>query len=88
MPFPSACVAERPEPLTSQAFRCVRLPAAAGEARLGLVGELDLVTADSARQAVRRAQDEAAALTFDLGGVWFVDLSGLRVLLDAAAPRG
>ena len=49
-----------------------------------LVGELDLVTADSAREAIRRAQDETSALICDLGDVWFVDFSGLRVLLEAA----
>jgi anti-anti-sigma factor len=49
------------------------------------VGELDLATAAGARAAIRRAQDEMPSLTCDLGDVWFVDLTGLRVLLDAAA---
>jgi anti-anti-sigma factor len=49
------------------------------------VGELDLATAGGARAALGRAQAETPSLTCDLGDVWFVDLSGLRVLLDAAA---
>jgi anti-anti-sigma factor len=50
-----------------------------------LVGELDLVTAHRARAAIRRAQADTRELVCDLGDVWFVDLAGLRVLLDAAA---
>jgi anti-anti-sigma regulatory factor len=34
---------------------------------------------------VLRAQAGASTLTVDLGGVWFLDVAGLRVLLDAAA---
>ena len=34
---------------------------------------------------IRRAQDEVRLLICDLGAVWFVDITGLRVLLDAAA---
>jgi anti-sigma B factor antagonist len=68
-----------------QPLSCFLVPAAPGTAHLMLVGELDLVTADRAREAVRHAQDESRVLVCDLGDVWFVDLSGLRVLLDAAA---
>jgi anti-anti-sigma factor len=70
---------------TSQALSCFQLPAVAGTAHLVLVGELDLVTADRAREALRRAQDESRVLVCDLGDVWFVDLAGLRVLLEATA---
>ena len=59
------------------------LRGAQGGDRFMLVGELDLVTADRAREAIGRAQDETTALTCDLGDVWFVDFSGMRVLLDA-----
>lgn len=52
---------------------------------LTLIGELDLRTADRARDAVRRAQHDARAVICDLRDVWFVDVAGLRVLLDAAA---
>jgi anti-anti-sigma factor len=34
---------------------------------------------------LRRAQNETRTLTCDLGDVWLVDFSGLRVLLEAAA---
>ena len=50
-----------------------------------LAGELDLVTADHARAALRHAQDETSALICDLGDVWFIDFAGMRVLLEAAA---
>ena len=77
---------ETPEPLTGQGFRAFQLPASAGGAGsvvLMLVGELDLATADRAREAIRHAQDQTPVLTCDLGDVWFIDLSGLRVLVDA-----
>jgi anti-anti-sigma factor len=67
------------------AFANAHLPAPAGAARLRLTGELDLVTADHARAAIRATQDESRVLICDLGGVGFVDVAGLRVLLDAAA---
>jgi anti-anti-sigma factor len=85
MPPASPNVEESYEPLSGPVFSCFRVPAAAGSARLTMVGELDLVTAESARGEIRRAQDETSALTCDLGDVWFVDLAGLRVLLDATA---
>lgn len=50
-----------------------------------LVGELNLVTADLAREAIGNAQDETPGLRCDLGDVWFVDFTRLVVLLDAAA---
>jgi anti-anti-sigma factor len=73
------------EPRVGSIFSCFRLSDAEGSVRLMMIGELDLVTADRAHAAIRRAQDETSALTCDLGDVWFVDLAGLRVLLDAAA---
>ena len=73
------------ETRSAEAFACFRLPAAAGQATVMLVGHLDLVTADRARAAIRLAQDESTTVICDLGDVWFVDVSGLRVLLDATA---
>jgi anti-anti-sigma factor len=73
------------EPQVGSTLSCFRLSDRAGAFRLMMVGELDLVTAEHARTAIRRAQNETGALICDLGDVWFVDLSGLRVLLDAAA---
>ena len=75
---PRAAAFARP-PLT-----CVRVRAADGAVRLKLAGELDVVTADLARDAVRIAQAESRSLICDLRDVAFVDLSGLRVLVDAA----
>ena len=54
-------------------------------ARLTLMGELDLITAARAAARIRRAQAESSVLICDLSGVWFLDITGLRVLLDAAA---
>ena len=56
-----------------------------GVGRLTLTGELDLVTAAQAAARVRRAQDESRVLICDLAGLWLVDVTGLRVLLDASA---
>ena len=75
----------RPEQLSSTALSYFWLDDAAGRRRLMLVGELDLVTADRAREALRQAQDETRTLVCDLGDVWLVDFAGLRVLLDATA---
>jgi anti-anti-sigma factor len=63
---------------------CFWLGAPASTRRLMLIGELDLVTADHAHAVMRHAQDHTRALVCDLGDVWFVDVAGLRVLLDAA----
>ena len=78
-------VEDTDEPEILAAFACFQIPAAPGTVCLMMVGELDLVTADRAQAAIRRAQNETRALTCDLGDVWFVDLSGLRVLVDATA---
>jgi anti-anti-sigma factor len=71
------------EPLSGGVFACYRDAAPAGARRLMLVGELDLVTALRAETAIRQAQAGARELICDLGDVWFVDLAGLRVLLEA-----
>ena len=70
--------------VTCRGLSCFWLGAPADGGRLMLVGELDLVTADHAREAIGQAQDQTRALICDLGDVWFVDFSGLRVLLEAA----
>jgi anti-sigma B factor antagonist len=74
-----------PEQLSTRALSYYWLDDLAGRRRLMLVGELDLVTADRAREAIRRAQAQTTDLICDLGDVWLVDFSGLRVLLEAAA---
>jgi anti-sigma B factor antagonist len=79
-------VAEPRGPLfTRPPLSCARLPAVDGAVRLKLAGELDLVTADLARDAIRRAQADGRTVICDLSDVRFVDVSGLRVLLDATA---
>ncbi|MGZ4199630.1 MAG: STAS domain-containing protein, partial [Thermoleophilia bacterium] len=74
-----------PEAETGTWFFCLRHPAEAGCVRLVMVGELDLVTAGRARDAIRRAQDDAAEVICDLGDLTFIDVWGLHVLLDAGA---
>jgi len=70
-------------PMPGLTFSCDRFRT--GVARLALTGELDLVTAAGAAARIRRAQDESSVLICDLSGLWLVDLTGLRVLLDATA---
>jgi anti-anti-sigma factor len=77
--------AESREPDVGSLFASVRLPASPGAVRLHLTGELNLATADRARVCIRHAQDDAQVLICDLAALWFIDLIGLRVLLDAAA---
>ena len=56
----------------------------AGEVVLVLAGELDPHTAPALRQAFERAVSPGTeVLVFDLGGVTFVDSSGLRVIIAA-----
>ena len=86
MPPPRAHPAPPKRP--SHGLSCYWLGSAVESRRLMLVGELNLVTADLAREAIGNAQDETPGLSCDLGDVWFVDLTGLRVLLDAAARAG
>jgi anti-anti-sigma factor len=86
---PSFAPAEDPEELQAGApFSCTRLSAPEGVVRLKLVGELDLVTADRARGAIARVPSATRTLICDLDAVWFVDFTGLRVLLDAAEHAG
>ncbi|MEV1084025.1 STAS domain-containing protein [Streptomyces sp. NPDC050211] len=52
-------------------------------------GELDLVTATDARQALKAAVDQHRSVVVDLGQVTFCDCTGLSALLAAArAARG
>jgi anti-sigma B factor antagonist len=54
-------------------------------------GEIDLVTAPRLWDAVVGYLDSDAVLTFDMGGVTFLDSAGLALLLRAnqrLAPRG
>ena len=66
-------------------FFCLRHPVEAGSIRVVMVGEFDVASASRARDAIRRAQDDAAEVVCDLGDVSFIDVCGLHVLLDASA---
>jgi anti-sigma B factor antagonist len=50
-------------------------------------GELDMATAGQLRAAIDEAVCADADVLVDLGGVTFVDLSGVRAILDAAHAR-
>lgn len=52
---------------------------------LHVFGELDLATAPRLSAAAKEALgDDASEIVFDLGGLDFMDSSGLRVLLEVA----
>jgi anti-anti-sigma factor len=50
-------------------------------------GELDLATADEFRSALERAVSADPAVVVDMKDVTFIDLCGLRVILEAAESR-
>lgn len=51
---------------------------------VSLVGELDIATFPLAERAVREAEaGSPAALRLDLSGLWFVDSTGVRLVLAA-----
>ena len=55
-----------------------------GTAVIRVVGEIDIATADTIRQAIAVAVERRPAdLVFDLAAVDFIDSSGLAVLLEA-----
>ena len=45
-------------------------------------GEIDLGTVEEVRLAIDRAHDGVAPLVIDLGGVGFLDTSGLRLVVE------
>ena len=47
-------------------------------------GELDLATADLVRGALQKQAGEHGRVTLDLGGLLFLDTSGLRLVLETA----
>ena len=51
--------------------------------RLRVTGELDAATGPRLLTSLRRAGDVASRVCLDLGGVTFIDCSGLSVLLTA-----
>jgi anti-sigma B factor antagonist len=77
--------AHSPESETGPWFFCLRHDVHAGAVGIAMVGELDVATADDARDVIASAQADAAEVICDLYDVSFIDPRGLRVLLDAAA---
>jgi anti-sigma B factor antagonist len=57
-----------------------------GDASLSLEGELDLATATALEDRLNELEDHGSKhLTVDLGGLDFIDSTGLRVLIQASA---
>jgi anti-sigma B factor antagonist len=56
-----------------------------GQLRLAVAGELDMASAPLLLREIERLElDEPHTLALDLGGVTFMDVTGMRVLLEAA----
>ena len=70
--------------LIGPVFACRRRAAPPGSARIDLIGELDLATADRARDALAAAQADGPSVICDLHDLSFIDASGVHALLDAA----
>jgi anti-sigma B factor antagonist len=54
---------------------------------LRVEGEIDMATADQLRTALSNALSDDATVVVDMAGVTFIDVSGIRVLLETAASR-
>ena len=54
---------------------------------LSIEGDIDMATADALRAALEDALADTPELVVDLQGVTFLDASGIRVFLGAAARR-
>ncbi|HEY3833308.1 MAG TPA: STAS domain-containing protein [Acidimicrobiia bacterium] len=52
---------------------------------LQVKGEIDIATADQLRDALLEVLSAEPTVAVDMSGVVFIDASGLRVLLEAAA---
>lgn len=61
----------------------VRSRAAAGTTVVELEGDLDLVSAQAAGDALQAAQGAGSPVVLDLRALRFIDSSGLRVVLEA-----
>lgn len=69
-------------------FSCTCKPDGWGSVWIQLVGELDLATCPSFEQVLEKAQDRASIVSIDLQEATFIDCSGLRVIVQAAARAG
>ncbi len=70
-------------------FSVASAATADGGATVFVAGELDLATAGELERLVGERVEDASSLTLDLGGLTFVDCSGLRAVMNVcAAARG
>jgi anti-sigma B factor antagonist len=67
------------------ALLSVDISAEESATRLDVAGELDVSTVDQLREALEQLGVEGAELRLDLGGVTFMDSSGIRALMEADA---
>ena len=84
MPRQPLVVASAHHTAEPRGFTCLHA-ASDGEARVTVLGELDLATAPELDDTLRAAQRSATTVTLDLSKLLFMDVRGLRVVLDAAA---
>ena len=56
----------------------------AGRVRLRVCGELDLASAPTVSESLRRLRDRHEPVLLDIDELEFIDMSGLRVLLAAS----
>jgi anti-anti-sigma factor len=56
----------------------------AGKVRVRLRGELDLASAPTASESLRRLRERGEAVLLDLDELEFIDMSGIRMLVAAA----
>ncbi len=54
---------------------------------LSVTGEIDIATVEEFRSALEQAVQANPAAVVDMEGVTFIDLSGLRALLEVAQSR-
>ena len=70
---------------TDRRFAVVALPEVGPSVRLAAMGEVDISTADTLRDSLRKQIRGGQDVLLDLSAVEFMDASGIRVILDAIA---
>jgi anti-anti-sigma factor len=66
-------------------FACERHFVSPGHQRVVVVGEIDIATGPQLTRALHDAQAVAQHVVLDLDGTTFIDTSGTRILIAAAA---
>ena len=80
-----------PDTAPSQLPLAASISAKSGTIHVRAAGELDLATAPQLASALAALNGHGDTIELDLGGVTFIDLAGLRAILDArchARARG